>query len=173
MSRELIATCGLAFSGKSTVARKIAAALDAELVSYDAINVQRGFDGGKVIADSEWEKTSLMAAGSARAAIANGRGVVVDDTFSHHFLRDRFRAVATAVGVPFTLLFVDTPLAVIEARIADNARTQQRAHIEPDVFAHHRDRFQFPGDDEAPVRLSNEADLDRWLAAKRAGSLGS
>ena len=74
MSRELITTCGLAFSGKSTVARKVAAALDAELVSYDAINAQRGFDGGKVVADSEWEKTSLMAAGSARAAIANGRG---------------------------------------------------------------------------------------------------
>lgn len=173
MSRELIATCGLAFSGKSTVARKVAVALGAERVSYDAINVQRGFDGGKVIADSEWEKTSLMAAGSARAAIANGRGVVVDDTFSHRFLRDRFRAVAKAVGVPFTLLFIDTPLAIVEARIAENVRTKQRAHIESDVFAHHRDRFQFPGDDEAPVRLSNEADLDRWLATKRGASLSS
>jgi predicted kinase len=173
VSRELIATCGLAFSGKSTIAAKVAAALDAELISYDAINVQRGFDGGKVIADAEWEKTSLMAAGSAREAIANGRGVVVDDTFSHRFLRDRFRAVARAAGVPFTLLFVDTPLPVIEARIADNARTRQRAHIEPEVFAHHRDRFQFPADDEAPVRLSNEADLERWLAVKRGASLSS
>ncbi len=96
---------------------------------------------------------------------------VVDDTFSHRFLRDRFRAVASAAGVPFILLFVDTPLAVIEARIALNARTRQRGHIEPDVFAHHRDRFQFPGGDEQPVRLSNEADLERWLAAKRGVSL--
>jgi predicted kinase len=173
MSREVIATCGLAFSGKSTVARKVAAALDAELISYDAINARRGFDGGKVIADSEWEKTSLMAAGSARAALANGRSVVVDDTFSHRFLRERFRAVAKAVGVPFVLLFVDTPLSVIEARIAENARSKQRAHIEADVFAHHRDRFQLPGDDETPVRLSNEADLDRWLATKRGISLSS
>jgi predicted kinase len=173
MTAELIATCGLAFSGKSTVARKVAAALHAELISYDAINILRGFDGGKVIADSEWEKTGLMAADSARAAIARGRGVVVDDTFSHCFLRDRFRAVAKSTSVPFVLLFVDTPLAIIEARIAENARTRQRAHIEPDVFAHHRDRFQFPGADEAPVRLSNEADLERWLATKREDSLGS
>ena len=36
--------CGLAFSGKSTVARKVAAALDVELISYDAINAARGFD---------------------------------------------------------------------------------------------------------------------------------
>ena len=173
MTRELIATCGLAFSGKSTVARKVAAVLGAELVSYDAITLQRGFEGGKVIADQEWEKTSLMAAGSARAALANGRGVVVDDTFSHRFLRDRFRSVAAEASVPFILLFVDTPLAVIEARIAENARTRQRAHIEPAVFAHHRDRFQFPGNDEAPVRLSNDADLERWLAAKREDSFGS
>jgi predicted kinase len=173
MSRELIALCGLAFSGKSTVAAKVAAALGADLVSYDAINAQRGFDGGKVIADAEWEKTSLMAAGSARMALANGRAVVVDDTFSHRLLRDRFRALARATGVPFILLFVDTPLAVIEARIADNARTKRRAPIEPEVFAHHRDRFQFPTDDEAPVRLGDEGDLDRWLARKRGDSLSS
>ena len=172
MSRALIVTCGLAFSGKSTVAARVADALDAELISCDAINARRGFDGGKVVADKEWEKTSLMAAGDARAALDDGRRVVVDDTFSHRFLRDRFRAVAAEASAPFILLVVDTPLAVIEARIAENARTRQRAHIEPDVFAHHRDRFQFPGFDEAPVRLSNEADLERWLATKREDSFG-
>ncbi len=118
MTPALIALCGLAFSGKSTIARQVAQELDAELVSCDAINAERGFDGGKAMDDGEWEKTSLMAAARAGAALADGRGVVVDDTFSHRFLRDRFRAVAGAAGVPFVLLFVDTPLAVIEARIA-------------------------------------------------------
>jgi len=95
---------------------------------------------------------------------------VIDDTFSHRFLRDRFRKVAESVGVPFLLLFVDTPLAVIEARIADNARTGARAHIAADVFAHHRDRFQFPDADESPVRLVSDADLDRWLTAQGGDS---
>lgn len=166
MKRELIALCGLAFSGKSTIARRVAAETGAELISYDAINKARGFDGGTVIADAEWEKTSLMAAATARAVLASGRSVVVDDTFSHRFLRQRFAAVAKASGAPFMLLFVDTPLAVIEARIADNARSGARGHIAPDVFAHHRDRFQFPGDDESPVRLAGADDLDRWLAGR-------
>jgi predicted kinase len=65
MNRELIDTCGLAFSGKPTVARRVAAALDPELVSYDAIYARRGFGGGEVIADAEWKKTSLMAEGSS------------------------------------------------------------------------------------------------------------
>ena len=146
----------------------------ADLLQRNQCVTQRGFDSGKAIADSEWEKTSLMAAGSARPALANGRGVVVDDTFSHRFLRDRFRAPwPEPSALPFVLLFLEAPLAVIEARIAENARSKQRAHIEPDVFARHRDRFQFPGNDETPVRLSNEADLDRWLAARRGISLGS
>jgi len=143
VSRELIATCGLAFSGKSTIAAKVAAALDAELISYDAINVQRGFDGGKVIADAEWEKTSLMAAGSAREAIANGRGVVVDDTFSHRFLRDRFRAVARAAGVPFTLLV--RRHAAAGHRGADR---RQRAHA---ATRPHRARGICPSSRPLPV----------------------
>ena len=171
MPRELIALCGLAFSGKSTIARRIAVETGAELVSYDAINASRGFDGGRVMDDSEWERTSLMAAATARAVLASGRGVVVDDTFSHRFLRQRFAAVARASGAPFVLLFVDTPLSVIEARIAENARTGARGHIAPDVFAHHRDRFEFPGDDEQPVRLASAADVDRWLAGRRGDSL--
>lgn len=164
MKRRLIAMCGLAFSGKSTIARRIAETLDLELISYDAINAERGFDGGKTIADAEWERTSMMAAARARATLATGRGVVIDDTFSHRFLRDRFRAFATACNAPFDLVFVDTPLDVIEARIAENAQTLRRGHISPEVFAHHRDRFQFPTADEAPVRVADAADLERWLA---------
>lgn len=171
MPRELIALCGLAFSGKSTIARRIASALGAELVSYDAINSARGFDGGAVMDDSEWERTSLMAAATARAVLASGRSVVVDDTFSHRFLRRRFAAVARASGAPFVLLFVDTPLADIEARIAENARTGARHHIAPEVFAHHRARFEFPGEDEQPVRLGSAEDLDLWLAGRGGASV--
>ena len=73
MTPELIALCGMAFSGKSTIARRVAGDLEAELISCDAINAARGFDGGKVVADSEWEKTSLMAAARAGAVLASGR----------------------------------------------------------------------------------------------------
>ncbi|MBI3199582.1 MAG: ATP-binding protein [Rhodospirillales bacterium] len=171
MKPELIALCGLAFSGKSTIARRVAAETGAELISYDLLNAARGFDGGTVMDDSEWEKTGLKAASMAHAALASGRSVVVDDTFSHRFLRQRFAAVAAAAGASFVLLFVDTPLAVIETRIAENARTKARPHIAPDVFAHHHARFEFPRDDERPVRLASAAALDLWLAGRGGASV--
>jgi predicted kinase len=165
---RLIALCGLAFSGKSTVATRVAQALDGVLISLDAINAERGFEGGKVMDDREWEKTSLIAVDRARAALAAGRTAVVDDTFSHRFLRERFAEVAAVAGSPFVLLFVDTPIEIVEARIAANARSGRRGHIAPDVFDHHRERFQFPGDDETPVRLAGKADLERWLDLQRS-----
>lgn len=122
----LVATCGLAFSGKSTVARRVAEPLAAELVSLDALNAERGFDGGSVIDDSEWERTSWMAVDRVAAVLGQGRSALVDDTFSHRFLRDRFRACAHKAGAQFAILFIDTPLAIIEARIAANALTRAR-----------------------------------------------
>lgn len=96
---------------------------------------------------------------------------MVDDTFSHRFLRDRFRQIAASAGVPFVPLFVDTPLVVIEARLADNARTLAGHHIAPDVFARHRARFQFLRDDEQLVRLASAAGVDRWLAGRGRASV--
>lgn len=61
MSREMIAMCELAFSGKSTVAAKVAAALGLEPISYNAINAQRGFEGGKAIADAGCVRPSSRA----------------------------------------------------------------------------------------------------------------
>jgi len=164
----LVATCGLAFSGKSTLARRVAEPLAAELVSLDALNAERGFDGGSVIDDSEWERTSWMAVDRVAAVLGQGRSAVVDDTFSHRFLRDRFRACAHKAGARFAILFIDTPLAIIEARIAANALTRARPGIEPEVFAHHRARFQFPSSEAEVVRIAEPGDLDCWLAAELA-----
>ncbi|GAB3386856.1 hypothetical protein GCM10027568_05800 [Humibacter soli] len=44
--RVLVAMCGLSFSGKSTFARALAKELDADIVSFDAINEERGLNGG-------------------------------------------------------------------------------------------------------------------------------
>ena len=48
------AMCGLAFSGKSTVARRVAAALRLELIVLDRINEERGLDGSKGLTDRQY-----------------------------------------------------------------------------------------------------------------------
>lgn len=172
MQATTYAMCGLAFSGKSTAARRIADELGIELISLDAINRERGLNGGDGIPDEEWTRTHMMAIEKLEAILSAGRSAVVDDTFSHRFLRDRCRSVAERSGSRFVLLFMDTSIDVIRQRRAANDLHPTRDTIRDDVFAAHRDRFQYPQPDEAAVRLVSDARLSAWITAEKAsGSL--
>ncbi|WP_052341645.1 ATP-binding protein [Salinarimonas rosea] len=161
------AMCGLAFSGKSTIARTIAQALKIDIVSLDAINDERGFDGGNVVDDSEWERTSHIAMERLAGHLAAGRSAIVDDTFAFRFLRDRCAAVAARHGAGFRILMVETPLPEIEARRRANDLTGERMGLSDAVFDDHVARFQGPEPDEPVVRLAAPEDVDRFLAEAR------
>jgi len=171
MSQMVYAMCGLAFSGKSTVAAIMARELGIELISLDAINSERGLHGGEGMTDKQWEETSFIAMARLRALLRQGRSVVVDDTFSHRLLRDRCQKVAVACGSGFLVVFVDTPLLEIEARRATNDRNLIRPQIRDAVFQQHRDRFQFPSDDEPVVRVSSDGDVAQLLSRERGDQL--
>jgi predicted kinase len=162
---KLYAMCGYAFSGKSTAARRIAAARGAAIVSLDTINAERGLDGAAGLPDAEWEATSAIALARIGALLHEGRSVVADDTHSHRFLRERARTCARDAGAGFVLVFVDVAAAACEARRAANAAdpAPSRGGLAKDVFDAHVARFERPGDDEAPVRIADDAALAAWL----------
>jgi predicted kinase len=159
--------CGLAFSGKSSTARRVASELGATLISLDAINHERNLRDGDGIPISEWERTSHIAMQRLETALRSGASAVVDDTFSHRFLRDRARSVAEECGSRFVILYMDTPIAVIEERRAANYRNPARHNVRDDVFAAHRDGFQHPDVDEPVVRVRDDLALKDWLACER------
>lgn len=86
---SVYAMCGVAFSGKSTLARRIAESLLLSLISLDAINHERGLHGGEGMTVAQWEETSKDRHGAGAAGTQAERSVVVDDTFSHRFLREQ------------------------------------------------------------------------------------
>lgn len=161
----LYALCGLAFSGKSTVARRLADATGAPIVSLDAINRERGLSGGAAggMSDVDWEETSRLAVERLAGFMKAGTPVILDDTLSHRFLRDRYRRVAAEGGYAFILVYVDTALAVIEARRQANAQSAAREPIDEAVFRHHRERFEPPAADEIGVRLYSADEVERWV----------
>jgi predicted N-acetyltransferase YhbS/predicted kinase len=165
---HVYAMCGIAFSGKSTMARRIVAELGIELISLDAINAERGLHGGDGLADAQWEETSLIAMDRLRTLLREGKSVVVDDTFSHRFLRDRCKAVVDEYGGRFSIVFVDTPRATIQERRVANSQFATRSHLRDDVFEHHRRRFQFPDNDEPHIRIVSDQDLAAWIAREKA-----
>jgi predicted kinase len=167
MSAALVLMCGLAFSGKSTVARTIALRLDAQLVSLDDINDERGLWGGHGIPVAEWQCTHELARARLHSALAAGRAVVLDDTSNLRLLRDGYRELARVHSAPFVLVFVNTPLEDIRQRRAEASVTCARRSVDDAVFAEHAASFESPQADEAAVVHRPDDSHDELLAEIR------
>ncbi len=167
---NVYAMCGVAFSGKSTLALQIANSLSIPLISLDAINHERGLHGGEGMSVAQWEDTSAIAMERLRRELRESRSVVVDDTFSHRFLRDRCKSVADQFGANFTIVFVDTPIDEIRARQVRNDAAPTRPNIRDNVFDAHLAGFQFPTDDEPVVRVAGSFKVDAWLEKQSQSS---
>ena len=162
----LILMCGRSFSGKSTVAGRIADALGVEIVSLDSINEERGLAGGQGIPIEEWVRTNQEAAGRVRLGLKSGKRMLVDDTSSPRFLRDDWRRVAADMDAGFVLVYVNAPEHVIRERLAANRRELGRHDVAEAVFDEHLDGFEPPDALEEPlVTSSSTEDVSALVAA--------
>jgi predicted kinase len=161
---RLFAMCGLAFSGKTTLARAISRLAGAEYVGLDDINAERGLRGGDGIPGEEWERTSAIAVERAGALLAAGRDVVLDDTLCFRWLRDRYAALAERHAAQLVLLYVATPLSMIYSAMAENDADLRRDPIRPEVFEMHVRSFEPPAADERPLVYDRSVPVEEWIA---------
>lgn len=143
-SMALVLTCGLSFSGESTFAAGLSSALGGELLSLDQINEERGLHGGQGIPPEEWSTTNRIAHERARALLAADRPVVVDDTGSPRFIRDEWRATASAAGAPFVLVWVQVSPELQRQRVLANRAEQVRPDVTDAVLEEHGASFESP-----------------------------
>lgn len=168
MPGAVILLMGRSFSGKSTIARELAQALDARVLSYDAINAERGLRGGEGVPVEEWLQTNTIAHNRAAALLDADLPVVVDDTSSPRFLRDEWRQLASDANSRFVLVFIDIATEVIQKRLLANRADAARADVTDSVMADHLEAFDPPAADEAHVRFDDTAQSDEVVAAVRA-----
>jgi predicted kinase len=156
--------CGLAFSGKTTLARAVVRFTGATYVGLDEINRERGVaSGGEGLPVEEWERTHHLAIGRVEQLMRERATILVDDTSNLRFLRDRFRAVAEKHDYDVVLVYVDTPLEEIHRRMRENARHGTRARVHPQVFDEHVRTFEHPAEDEHALVFPAGQPVDGWL----------
>lgn len=151
---------GRSFSGKSTVAEALKQSLPAEVVSFDAINADRGLSGGQGIEVEEWIHTNDIAHEQAIDLLARGVVVVVDDTSSPRFLRDAWRDLAQRSRATFVLVFIDVSAEVIRKRLLSNRSDGTRADVLDNVMEEHLDVFEPPAADERHLRFDESISAD-------------
>lgn len=154
-SPRLVAMAGVSGSGKSWLAARLLAPLDAVRVRSD---VERKRLCGLVAdADSEGDiytpeitrQTYARLGELAAAALQDGFSVIVDAANLRRDERQALRGVAAAAGVPFHLLWLSASPAQLDARIRDRAAAGgDPSEADGSVMARQLQFAEPPGADE-------------------------
>ncbi len=162
--KTLYLLCGLAFSGKSTLAKTMVDYLNCAYVSLDDINKKRGLGfGGDGIPSQEWEKTHHVAIGILENLMQLEQDIILDDTNCFRWLRDRFREVAKRHNYVTKVIYLDVPLDLIHLRMQRNEQIKERQGIKEDIFAELMQNFQPPEVDENILLFKQNYTLKDWL----------
>lgn len=132
--QTLFVLCGEAFSGKSTLAKKIAERSGANIVGRDEIY----FETEKILAlentpdeddDALWKNLWPLVLQGVKNHLLFGHSVVVDDNCLYLKQRDELRCIARDVGVRYILIYLDTPLELLKERKEQNKVSKTRHDV--------------------------------------------
>ncbi len=169
---RLAAVGGLSGAGKSTFARRIAPALGAapgavvirtDEVRKRLMNVPPSVRlPDSVYAGDLYPRSYDTLIENARTLLMAGHGVVLDATFIDPVLRARAEKLAIDCGVPFDGVWLEAPLAVLEARVAGrtNDASDATAATLQDQLARHTSRVRWRHID---VSGDIDAAAEAWL----------
>lgn len=180
---RLLITSGLSGSGKSTLARLLLASAGAIRLRSDVERkrlfglaaLERSADRERVYGPDATRQTFERLAQCARAALEAGYPVIVDAAFLRRTEREAFRALATELRLPFTILLCTADEASLRERVAARGASgtdaseadldvleRQRRHTEPLSDEEHAFAIEVATD--KPLDLAN---LSRhWLAQR-------
>ncbi len=162
--RTLYLMCGLAFAGKTTVAKAIVDNQNCAYVSLDDINRKRGLRfGGEGLPIEEWEKTHHIALARLEELMKSGHDIVLDDTNCFRRLRDRFRRLADRHGYETKVIYLDIPLDEIRRRMREKDETPERRVVKEHVFEILLQGFEPPEEDEVVLVFNQPNTLKNWL----------
>lgn len=135
-SKTLWILCGLPYSGKSFLAKKIMEKIGIEFVSIDDILSEKGYDWNinKLPDASGWQEVFDISYAKARKALVLGKNVLYDSTNHTKVSRDTLREVAKSVDGEAKIIFINTPESVVLNRWEKNKETKERFVLDENLL---------------------------------------
>jgi aminoglycoside phosphotransferase family enzyme/predicted kinase len=164
---RLLVTTGVMGSGKSTVARAVAARLGAIVIRTDAVRKRlaglplheraaHGFGEG-LYTPAMSRRTYAEALRLAGETLAAGWPVIVDGSFPTRAERETARALAGRRGAPFAVLWCEAADEALRRRL--RRRSADRHEVSDgreELLDLHRARYEPPRDERDVVRVDTE-----------------
>lgn len=159
---------GKAFSGKSTLSKKIAEHFGAKIIGRDEIY----FAIEKILAlentadeddDSLWKSMWPLVLQGVKNQLLLGNSVVIDDNCLYLKQRDELRIIAKEVGVGSILIFLNIPTEVLKERKEQNKISKIRHDVPSAWLAEDSELFERPTVEENPIIYLDTDDYDDFL----------
>lgn len=158
--------CGLPFSGKTYLAKKIAAYTGSKLIAFDQLWLElekdpnlptptKGSDG--------WRVTRNIAKERIAQALNNNQCVIYDDINVQFAHRVELRELAEQCGATSVVIYVNTSDEIRAGRMKQNVVKKQRHDVESENLETALSQFEEPTADENVVLYNHSMDVDEWI----------
>lgn len=155
MQPTLYLMCGLPYSGKSTLACKLSRQTGFPIVSIDEVRESLGFYWGKSEASpADWKRIYHAVEEQITRYLGTSTSVIYDSTNHDKASRRRLAELARNWNAQVIVLFVDTPVEVVEDRRESNLRSSERPHIPDHFYAAALASFEAPTAEETVIRAA-------------------
>lgn len=154
---------GVAFSGKSTLSRKIAEYTNATLVSQDALWFEKEKELKLEDNSNNWKIIMALCEERMRSELSKGKSVVYDNTSLQFNERENLRNLAKSTNATAKVVYLDTPEEIQEKRWAENLLSNNRHNVEQKWIDKARTDLEIPQATEAPFIYTPDADIEDFL----------
>jgi predicted kinase len=162
--KTLYFTCGVSFSGKSTLAKRIAEHKKAFLISQDALWFEKEKEWNlQEDSDEDWSRIYKIAKERIGAELSKGHSVVFDDLSLKYADRESLRNIAKEHAARAVLIYLDTPTAVREERRTKNMQTSERHQVKQEIVDWANKEMEIPSAQEHAIVFTPEMELGSWL----------
>lgn len=171
----LIAMCGLPFAGKSVLARALSRELRIRLLSYDfeIYQVHSHLAPANSSVPAQYDFVQGIARREIGTILTGGESLIYDDLLLERENRRKLAGVAETHWANFVLVYLDTPLAVIDERRAANSRTRARTSVPEGKMRLDISLLEPPEEAERAIYVSPDYVLPEVLAKVSARLAGS
>lgn len=155
--------CGLAFSGKSTLARRIARHTNSKRIAFDELWVEKDKEQFIPRDADGWRCIRKVAQDQISEALKEGTPVVYDDNNVRFEHREELRKITRAQGASDVVIYLNTPMELIRERESANRVTGARHEVEPENFEIVAKQLEAPTSGENVLEFKPEDNIDDWL----------
>jgi len=154
--RTLWILCGLPYSGKTYLAKKILENVECKFVSIDEILADNGYDweSNKLPDKRGWEKIFEFSYKETEEALKNDSNVLYDSTNHTRASRDTLRNIARGVGADARIIYVDTPVTIVRERWERSKDSGDRFVLGEKLLNETIDALEKPTEDENVLIIS-------------------